>query len=83
MSAAACLLECPHKTAQIELGETRAMTAAAPFDFTTLLAPGLPPPAVKWTGFPRHNFVGGHNDPEQVPVATASARMHWPRCSRT
>jgi 2-aminoadipate transaminase len=44
------------------------MPAATSFDLATLLAPGLPPPALKWTGFPKHNFVGGHNDPEQVPV---------------
>ena len=43
--------------------------AAAPFDFAPLLAPGLPAPAIKWNGFPRYNFVGGHNDAEQVPVA--------------
>ena len=49
---------------------TTAITpAAAPFDFAPLLAPGLPAPAVKWNGFPRYNFVGGHNDAEQVPVA--------------
>lgn len=28
----------------------------------------LPPPAKPWTGFPRYNFVGGHNDPERIPV---------------
>jgi len=49
------------------------MTAAAPFDFAALIAPGQPPPAVKWTGFPRHNFVGGHNDPEHVPVEALAA----------
>ena len=38
------------------------------FDFTPVLAQGLPPPAVKWTGFPRYNFVGGNNDADQVPV---------------
>ncbi|MGA2895443.1 MAG: PLP-dependent aminotransferase family protein [Xanthobacteraceae bacterium] len=38
------------------------------FDFTPLLAPGLPPPAVKWNGFPKYNFVGGHNDAEQLPL---------------
>jgi 2-aminoadipate transaminase len=38
------------------------------FDFAPLLAAGLPPPAVKYAGFPKHNFVGGHNDPEHVPV---------------
>jgi 2-aminoadipate transaminase len=41
---------------------------AAPFDFAPLLAAGLPAPAVKWNGFPKYNFVGGHNDAAQVPV---------------
>lgn len=40
----------------------------APFDFAPLLAPGTPAPAVKWTGFPKYNFIGGHNDPRQLPV---------------
>jgi 2-aminoadipate transaminase len=40
----------------------------ASFDFTPFLPGGLPPPAAKWTGFPKYNFIGGHNDPEQVPV---------------
>jgi len=43
------------------------MTSAA-FDFTSVLAEGLPAAAAKWTGFPKYNFVGGHNDAEQVPV---------------
>jgi len=43
-------------------------TAAEPFDFALLLAAGLPAPAIKWNGFPKYNFVGGHNDAEQVPV---------------
>jgi 2-aminoadipate transaminase len=38
------------------------------FDFTPLLAAGLPPPALKWNGFPKYNFTGGHNDSEQVPL---------------
>jgi 2-aminoadipate transaminase len=38
-------------------------------DFAPLLAAGLPPPAVKWNGFAKYNFTGGHNDAEQVPVA--------------
>src|SRR5262249_55424553 len=32
------------------------------------LAPGLPPPAARWAGFAKYNFVGGHNDAELVPV---------------
>lgn len=39
------------------------------FDFAPLLARDLPPGAAKrWTAFPQHNFVGGHNDPEGIPV---------------
>lgn len=40
----------------------------APFDFAPLLAPGTPAPAVKWNGFPKYNFIGGHNDAKNVPV---------------
>lgn len=42
--------------------------AADTFDYAGLLRPDLPPPAAKWNGFPKYNFVGGHNDPESVPV---------------
>lgn len=38
------------------------------FDFAQLLPAGLPPPAVRWTGFARYNFTGGNNDGDQVPV---------------
>lgn len=41
---------------------------APSFDVTSLLAAGLPPPAAKWTGFAKYNFVGGHNDPDHVPL---------------
>jgi len=40
----------------------------APFDVAPLLAPGTPAPAAKWNGFPKYNFVGGHNDADNVPV---------------
>ncbi len=40
----------------------------APFDFAPLLAPGTPAPAAKWNGFPKYNFIGGHNDAKNVPV---------------
>ena len=40
----------------------------APFDVAPLLAPGTPAPAAKWNGFPKYNFVGGHNDAANVPV---------------
>ncbi len=38
------------------------------FDLTRRFVPGLPAAAPRWTGFPRYNFVGGHNDPERIPV---------------
>jgi 2-aminoadipate transaminase len=43
------------------------MTPAA-FDFAALLPAGLPAPAARWTGLAKYSFVGGNNDPEQVPV---------------
>ena len=38
------------------------------FDFTPLMAKNLPAPAKRWPGYPTHNFVGGHNDREGIPV---------------
>ena len=38
------------------------------FDFAPLWPAGLPAPAAKWTGLAKYSFVGGNNDPEQVPV---------------
>jgi 2-aminoadipate transaminase len=38
------------------------------FDFAPLLPAGLPAAAAKWTGLAKYSFVGGNNDPEQVPV---------------
>jgi 2-aminoadipate transaminase len=43
------------------------MTSAM-FDFAPLLPSGLPAPAAKWTGLAKYSFVGGNNDPDQVPV---------------
>src|SRR5215471_1905997 len=37
-------------------------------DFTSLFAPGLPSAAAKWNGFAKYNFIGGHNDADQVPL---------------
>ncbi len=37
-------------------------------DFAPLLAPGLPPAAAKWNGLAKYSFVGGNNDPDQIPV---------------
>src|SRR3954465_2685231 len=43
------------------------MTSAT-FDFAPLLPAGLPAPAAKWTGLAKYSFVGGNNDPAEVPV---------------
>jgi 2-aminoadipate transaminase len=40
----------------------------APFDFSSLLPAGLPSAAAKWSGAARYNFIGGNNDPAQIPV---------------
>jgi 2-aminoadipate transaminase len=42
--------------------------ASATFDFAPLLPPGLPAPAAKWSGLAKYSFIGGNNDPDQVPV---------------
>src|SRR5215212_3904364 len=44
------------------------MSTATPFDFAPLLPVGLPAPAARWTGLAKYSFVGGNNDPDQVPV---------------
>lgn len=45
----------------------------ASFDFSSLLASGLPAPAARWTGLATYSFVGGNNDPGGVPVADLRA----------
>src|SRR5579863_1472638 len=47
---------------------SKASMEAVPFDFTPLLPAGLPAAAAKWTGLAKYSFVGGNNDPEQVPL---------------
>lgn len=42
---------------------------AKPLDYSKIIRSDLPPAAVKYAGFPKYNFVGGHNDGESVPVA--------------
>lgn len=37
-------------------------------DFAQFFAKDTPAPAPVWNGFPKFNMVGGHNDPEMVPV---------------
>jgi len=48
------------------------------FDFKGGFAKNLPAPAPKWGGFPKYNFIGGHNDPDGIPIEgliEASARV--------
>ncbi len=37
-------------------------------NYESLFAATTPPAVERWQGFPEYNFIGGHNDPEQVPV---------------
>jgi 2-aminoadipate transaminase len=41
---------------------------AAPLDYTGLIRNDLPPATAKFAGFPKYNFVGGHNDGGSIPV---------------
>ena len=43
------------------------MTSNA-LDYSTLFNKDLPAPAAKWEGHPRYNFIGGHSDPDSVPM---------------
>ena len=38
------------------------------FDYSRLFRTGLPDPAPHWTPFPEYYFIGGNNDPEQIPI---------------
>jgi 2-aminoadipate transaminase len=38
------------------------------YDYSASFRAGLPAPSTRWNGFPRYNFVGGHNDSAAVPV---------------
>lgn len=39
------------------------------FDYTPLFRKDLAGQAAPWAGFPKYNFVGGHNDPDSIPAA--------------
>ena len=55
------------------------------FNYASIFRSDLPAPADKWNGFPRYNFIGGHNDPDYVPVdwLAESARQALKREGRT
>ena len=38
-------------------------------DYSALFNRNLPPPPESWEGHPRYNFIGGHSDPEMVPMS--------------
>ena len=42
--------------------------SATTIDYAKLYSADLPDPAPRWAPFPKYYFVGGNNDPEQVPV---------------
>jgi 2-aminoadipate transaminase len=46
------------------------------FDYESAFRSDLPAPADKWNGFPRYNFIGGHNDPDHVPVDWLAEAAH-------
>ena len=48
-------------------GETAAMNDSV-FDYSRLYSAGLPDPAPKWAPFPKYYFVGGNNDPDEIPI---------------
>src|SRR6202522_2825579 len=49
------------------LGGNPSMSSAS-FDLGKLFGTGLPEPSARFTGFPKFNFIGGHNDPDLIPV---------------
>lgn len=42
--------------------------AVASLDYAKLFATNLPQGAAPWGGFPTYNFIGGHNNPDEIPI---------------
>lgn len=42
--------------------------ATSSLDYAKLFAKGLPAAAQPWGGFPPYNFIGGHNNPDEIPI---------------
>jgi len=42
--------------------------SATTIDYSQLFSAGLPDPAPRWAPFPTYYFIGGNNDPEQIPI---------------
>lgn len=52
--------------------------AESGIDYSRLLAKNLPAASGRWGGFPKYNFIGGHNNPDEIPIEgliEASARV--------
>ncbi len=56
-----------HALGQGESDATMTTTSTGP-DHARLFRKGLPEAAPRFAGFPKYNFVGGHNDPTRVPA---------------
>jgi len=41
---------------------------SAALDYSKLYSADVLPPAPRWAPFPKYYFVGGNNDPEQIPI---------------
>jgi 2-aminoadipate transaminase len=42
--------------------------SASTIDYSKLFSDDLPPASPRWAAFPKYYFVGGNNDPEQIPI---------------
>ena len=42
--------------------------AAPSLDYAKLFAKDLPTGTQPWGGFPPYNFIGGHNNPDEIPI---------------
>ena len=42
--------------------------AESSIDYSNLFASGLPAASGRWGGFPKYNFIGGHNNPDEIPI---------------
>ena len=38
------------------------------FNINNFLHSGALSPAAEWKGYPKYNFIGGHNDDESIPI---------------
>lgn len=51
--------------------------AAPSLDYNRLFSKAVPSGTPEWHGFPQYNFIGGHNNPDEIPIddlIAASAR---------